>query len=80
MLARMDDAARQTERDARLQARNERRRKKGKPAWEPVRLDDWRKASTDSAVLAPSQPASGGRSHGGQIIGRHKAHPLSQLR
>ena len=57
MLARMDDAARQTERDARLQARNERRRKKGKPAWEPVRLDDWRKASTDSAVLAPSQPA-----------------------
>ena len=49
----MDDAARQTERDARLQARNERRRKQGKPAWEPVRLDDWRKASTDTAPCRP---------------------------
>jgi putative peptidoglycan lipid II flippase len=65
MLARIpvDDAARHDERAARLQARNERRRRKGRPVWEPdPQLDDWREPSVTSAVTdgrgVPAPPAA----------------------
>jgi putative peptidoglycan lipid II flippase len=44
----VDDAARRRERAARLQARNERRRRKGLPVWEPD--DDWWVSTEPGAV------------------------------
>jgi putative peptidoglycan lipid II flippase len=53
----LDDAARHDDRYARLQARNERRRRKGKPVWEPDQglwADDW---TAVRPALAPAPPA-----------------------
>ena len=48
MLICVEDAARRRERAARLQARNERRRRKGLPVWES---DDGWWVSTDAAAV-----------------------------
>ena len=53
MLISVDDDARRRERAARLQARNERRRRKGKPVWESD--DGWWSAT--EPTLAETEPA-----------------------
>src|SRR6476661_7502582 len=58
MLAEMlDDATRHDERFARLQARNERRRRQGKPVWEPDSTL-WGEPAIDSVPQPRPQPAA----------------------